>query len=71
MEFLDFILMASDWTGLVIPFGPDLKWPISYELFITDDQHVKLCMVGTLRGGIGKLIHESVLLWVEGSRTFA
>ena len=38
MEFLDFILMASDWTGLVIPFGPDLKWPISYELFIGDDQ---------------------------------
>ena len=71
MEFLDFILMVSDWTRPVNPFRPDLKWPISYELFITDDQHVKLCMVGTLRGGIGKLIHESVVVWLERSRTFA
>lgn len=31
----------------------------------------RLCLELVMRGEIGKLIHESVVLWVEGSRTLA
>ena len=46
MEFLDCILLFSDWTRPVNLFRPDLKWPISYELFISDQQEGYVTMYG-------------------------